>query len=245
MKVLSPKTQYNLANARTYFEEHLGSGDYYSEGQKVRGEWTGAGAQRLCLNGEVSKEEFHALCENRHPHSRARLTQQSPRTPALKPGTRQRHAPKRRIFYDFTISPPKSVSIACLAGNNPEIAVAHGQAIKEAVSEMEQFAATRVRRAGAPDIVSLIDICLSCLLMVQPSVMAEVLTSKEARERGLITRILPVRLDVPPTLDDGVILQLKEGVEERWHGLGIGILRLRFSKEPPAGSLVLKKPENC
>jgi hypothetical protein len=54
-----------------------------------------------------------------------------------------------------------------------------------------------------------------------------------------------VRLDVPPTLDDGVILQLKEGVEERWHGLGIGILRLRFSKEPPAGSLVLKKPENC
>jgi len=149
MKVLSPKTQYNLANARTYFEEHLGSGDYYSEGQKVRGEWTGAGAQRLCLNGEVSKEEFHALCENRHPHSRARLTQQSPRTPALKPGTRQRHAPKRRIFYDFTISPPKSVSIACLAGNDPEIAVAHGQAIKEAVSEMEQFAATRVRRAGA------------------------------------------------------------------------------------------------
>ena len=69
--------------------------------------------------------------------------------------------------------------------------------------------------------------------MVQPSVMAEVLTSKEARERGLITRILPVRLDVPPTLDDGVLLQLQEGVEERWHGLGIGILRLRFSKEAP------------
>jgi hypothetical protein len=87
--------------------------------------------------------------------------------------------------------------------------------------------------SGTPDIVSLTDICLSCLLMVQPSVMAEVLASKEARERGLITRILPVRLDVPPTLDDGVTLQLKEGVEERWHGLGIGILRLRFSKEAP------------
>lgn len=87
--------------------------------------------------------------------------------------------------------------------------------------------------SGAPDIVSLTDICLSCLLMVQPSVMAEVLTSKEARERGLITRILPVRLDVPPTLDDGVILQLQEGVEEGWQGLGLGILRLRFSKEAP------------
>jgi len=33
--VLTAKTQYNLANAREYFEEHLCVGDYYDEGQRV------------------------------------------------------------------------------------------------------------------------------------------------------------------------------------------------------------------
>jgi hypothetical protein len=87
--------------------------------------------------------------------------------------------------------------------------------------------------SGALDIVSLKDICLSCLLMVQPSVMAEVLASKEARERGLVTRILPVRIDVPPVLDDGIPLQLQEGVEEEWQDLGRWILIRRFGKEAP------------
>lgn len=87
--------------------------------------------------------------------------------------------------------------------------------------------------SGAPDIVALTDICLSCLLMVQPSVMTEVLVSKEARERGLITRILPVRLDVPPVLDDGAVLHLQGGVEESWNRLCIGILRQRFSNPTP------------
>ena len=87
--------------------------------------------------------------------------------------------------------------------------------------------------SGAPDIVYLKDICLSCLLMVQPFVMGEVLTSKEARERGLVTRILPVRLDVPPTLDDGLVRHLAEGVEECWrHSIQL-ILSRRFSKDAP------------
>ena len=34
--MVSAKTQYNLANAREYFEEHLCVGDYYDEGEKLR-----------------------------------------------------------------------------------------------------------------------------------------------------------------------------------------------------------------
>src|SRR4051812_34140678 len=45
--MLSPKTQYNLANAKSYFEEHLCVGDYYSETQRVQGEWLGNGAAML------------------------------------------------------------------------------------------------------------------------------------------------------------------------------------------------------
>ena len=33
--MLTAKTQYNLTNAREYFEEHLCVGDYYYEGHPV------------------------------------------------------------------------------------------------------------------------------------------------------------------------------------------------------------------
>ena len=49
--VVTAKTQYNLKNAREYFEEHLCVGDYYQEGQKVAGEWFGIGAAALGLSG--------------------------------------------------------------------------------------------------------------------------------------------------------------------------------------------------
>ena len=44
--MVTAKTQYNLANAREYFEEHLCVCDYYDEGQRVSGEWCGIGAAR-------------------------------------------------------------------------------------------------------------------------------------------------------------------------------------------------------
>jgi len=34
--VVTAKAQYNPANAREYFEEHLCVGDYYDEGERVR-----------------------------------------------------------------------------------------------------------------------------------------------------------------------------------------------------------------
>src|SRR5437870_9801353 len=49
-RVVTAKTQYNLKNAREYFEEHICVGDYYNEGQRVAGEWSGLGAEWLGLN---------------------------------------------------------------------------------------------------------------------------------------------------------------------------------------------------
>ncbi len=54
--MLSPKTQYNLKNAQQYFEEHLCAGDYYSEGQRIRGQWFGKGAEALGLRGDVGRD---------------------------------------------------------------------------------------------------------------------------------------------------------------------------------------------
>ena len=148
--MLSPKTQYNLKNAKEYFEEHLCVGDYYSEGEHVAGQWIGKGAEMLGLRGRVERDEFLNLCENLHPHTGELLTQRRKTTRrAVDEKGDDREAANRRVFYDFTISPPKDVSILALVGADERIADAHDRAVTAAIVELEQFAATRVRSAGS------------------------------------------------------------------------------------------------
>ena len=84
---------------RSYFDEHLSQNDYYAAGEIRPGQWIGAGAERLGLNNAVTREQFHALCENRNPEDGERLTQ------------RQQKENQRRVFFDFTCAAPKSVSV--------------------------------------------------------------------------------------------------------------------------------------
>ena len=140
--MVTAKTQYNLKNAKEYFEEHLCVGDYYDEGQRVTGQWFGSGAERLGLSSKVGAEAFLRLCENRHPASGETLTQRLNTMRMDKAGD---NAANRRIFYDFTFSPPKSVSVAALVGADDRILEAHAQAVRSAMKEFEAFATTRVR----------------------------------------------------------------------------------------------------
>lgn len=148
--MLSPKTQYNLKNAKEYFEEHLCVGDYYSECEKISGQWVCKGAARLGLRGHVKRDEFLHLCENLHPQTGELLTQRQKTTRWVvdEKGDEWETA-NRRVFSDFTISPPKDVSILALVGADDRITVAHDRAIALAIAELEQFAATRVRSAGS------------------------------------------------------------------------------------------------
>jgi conjugative relaxase-like TrwC/TraI family protein len=143
--MVTAKTQYNLKNAREYFEEHLCVGDYYDEGQRVSGEWIGFGAERLGLNGKVRADDFLRLCENQHPATGEKLTPEL-KTTRIKDG---RTVADRRIFYDFTFSPPKSVSLAGFLGDDERIFKAHDRAARVALKHFEDFAATRVRIGGA------------------------------------------------------------------------------------------------
>ena len=139
--MVTAKTQYSLTNAKGYFEEHLCVGDYYTEGQRVAGEWIGLGAEQLGLSGKVHAGEFLRLCNNQHPATGELLTQR------LKTTRRDGDeiAANRRIFYDFTFSPPKSVSLAAFVGGDTRILESHAKAVRSAVREFEAFAATRVR----------------------------------------------------------------------------------------------------
>jgi conjugative relaxase-like TrwC/TraI family protein len=128
--------QKNLGDAESYFDEHLSQNDYYAAGEIRPGQWIGAGAERLGLKGEVTREHFHALCENRNPATGERLTQRQ-----LKEG-------QRRVFYDFTCSAPKSVSVLAVTLADERLVTAHEEATRIAFRELETFAATRVRKQG-------------------------------------------------------------------------------------------------
>jgi conjugative relaxase-like TrwC/TraI family protein len=133
----------NLQSAKEYFREHLSTGDYYAEGQTISGEWFGEAAEKLGLKGKVGEREFLALCEGLNPTTGDWLT-------ARKNSTRiedGKVAANRRVFYDFTFSPPKSVSVVALY-QDVRIVELHDRAVGMAMVELEKFAATRVRRDG-------------------------------------------------------------------------------------------------
>ena len=128
--------QKNLGDAESYFDEHLSQNDYYAAGEIRPGQWIGMGAERLGLKSEVTREQFHALCENQNPETGERLTQRQ-----LKEG-------RRRVFYDFTCSAPKSVSVLAVTLDDERLVTAHEVAARLAFRELETFAATRVRKQG-------------------------------------------------------------------------------------------------
>jgi conjugative relaxase-like TrwC/TraI family protein len=147
--MLATKAQYSLRDAKRYFQEHLSAGDYYSENQAIAGQWIGKGAEALGLSKITNVEEFLRLCENLHPLTGQRLTlrHKTTRHEIGLDGTEHESA-NRRVFYDFTFSPPKSVSIAALVGDDTRIVKAHEQAAAAALGQLESFASTRVRKKG-------------------------------------------------------------------------------------------------
>src|SRR5207248_9243832 len=134
---------FNLTNAKEYFREHLGAGDYYSEGHKIEGEWIGQGAEKLGLKGFVTEEEFIALCEGKHPETGQRLGQ---RLNSVRHEDDEVKA-NRRIFYDLTIAPPKSVSVVAL-NQDDRILKLHEKAVRQAMRELEKLAGARIRKSG-------------------------------------------------------------------------------------------------
>ncbi len=135
--MFTAKPQKNRGAATTYFDEHLSHNDYYTQGEEQAGYWLGKGAERLGLKeaGTVSREAFLRLCDNLHPQTGDKLT--------------PLQLAQRRVFFDFTCSAPKSVSILSVTMQDRRILEAHREASNRAMKELEAFVATRVRRGGA------------------------------------------------------------------------------------------------
>jgi conjugative relaxase-like TrwC/TraI family protein len=133
--MITARPQKNLVRAKAYFREHLAHGNYYSEGQKVAGVQFGQGAVRLGLDpGQpVTAQADARLGDNLHPVTGARLT------------VRQRKV-DRRVFHDFVVAPPKSVSVLALVVGNTRILEANLASSEVALREMERVRWFKLRR---------------------------------------------------------------------------------------------------
>src|SRR5207249_613780 len=79
-----------------------------------------------------------------HPRTGEKLTQRMNSSRTNQDG---HEVANRRVFYDFTLSPPKSVSVVGLYQDD-RILEAHNLAVRQAMTELEKFAETRVRKGG-------------------------------------------------------------------------------------------------
>jgi conjugative relaxase-like TrwC/TraI family protein len=129
-----------------YAQRHLEHSDYYDEQRRVQGEWQGRGAELLGLRGNVTQEQFEAVREGLHPETGEYLR---PRHSADRVTVNGSEQSKARSLYDLTFSAPKSVSIQAMVGGDERLIAAHDKAVRAALAEAENHAATRVRMHGA------------------------------------------------------------------------------------------------
>lgn len=127
----------SAAAARQYYAEGLKREDYYSEGQEIVGKWYGKAAKKLGLAGNVKPEQFAALVENRHPVTGKRLT--------------PRNVADRIVGYDLNFHAPKSLSVLYALTGEKELLSAFREAVVGTMAELEERAATRIRKKGAAE----------------------------------------------------------------------------------------------
>lgn len=121
--------------AKSYFSDALSKSDYYLSDQELPAKWHGRAAKLLGLEGEVRKEQFFALAENRHPVTGGAVT----------PGGNREY---RRVGYDINFHCPKSVSILHGMGVDDQILPAFETSVEETMIDMEKDMQTRVRLCG-------------------------------------------------------------------------------------------------
>lgn len=131
-----------MSRGTGYAQKYLEQTDYYAEGEKVKGQWFGKGAEKLGLSGEVQHAHFERVRQGFDPLTGEMLRQRKSADRTAEDGTKQSEG---RNLYDFTFSAPKSISIMAILGGDARLIEAHDRAVQEALAEMERSAATRVR----------------------------------------------------------------------------------------------------
>jgi conjugative relaxase-like TrwC/TraI family protein len=115
-----------------YYDDVKSLADYHSV---AIGIWGGKGAELLGLRGEVLKEAFVDLLENRNPTTKKPLTARTKKN--------------RRAAYEITVSVPKSLSLYMEFSGDKFFERLPRETFLEVMAEVEAYVQARVRKGGA------------------------------------------------------------------------------------------------
>ncbi len=136
----------SAGQAQAYHKEEFANAkeNYYTEGERVRGEWQGQLAQRWGLTGEVQEQQFARLSEGQHPQTGEQLVRHQTAREYLNDKGATVHSMEHRAGWDATFSAPKSVSLTALVGGDDRVREAHRESVRVALDEMEKYAQARM-----------------------------------------------------------------------------------------------------
>jgi conjugative relaxase-like TrwC/TraI family protein len=136
----------SAGQAQAYHKEEFANaqGNYYSQGETIRGEWHGQLAEEWGLRGDVQEEHFARLANGQHPMTGEQLV----RYQAAREYTNERgetvSTMEHRAGWDATFSAPKSVSLTALVGGDEHVREAHRESVKVALNELEKYVQARI-----------------------------------------------------------------------------------------------------
>ncbi len=136
----------SAGQARTYHQEEFSNAqeNYYSEGERIRGEWHGKLAEKWELHGGVQEEQFRRLSDGQHPITGEQLVRyQTAREYVSEQGSMVK-AMEHRAGWDATFSAPKSVSLTALVGGDERVREAHQASVGVALDELERYVQARL-----------------------------------------------------------------------------------------------------
>ncbi len=108
----------STGQAQTYHKEEFANAqeNYYSEGDRIRGEWHGRLAQEWGLSGEVREERFQRLANGQHPITGEQLVGRQTTREYVNGRGETVSTMEHRAGWDATFSAPKSVSLTAPRG---------------------------------------------------------------------------------------------------------------------------------
>jgi len=136
----------SAGQARAYHAEEFSNAreNYYSEGERITGEWHGKLAEQWGLRGEVREEHFQRLSEGQHPATGEQLVgRQAVREYVNEHGEKIKTM-EHRAGWDGTFSAPKSVSLTALVGGDERVREAHRESVGVALDELEKYVQARL-----------------------------------------------------------------------------------------------------
>lgn len=128
------------SDLRKYQARHLAANDYYEKSKSVEGRRQGGNLAAFGLEAgtRVEGRAFSEMADGK-------------RGDGTGASWIQRHGRERRPFYDFTVSAPKSFSVACIVGGDERIREWHGKAVDAALKAVEADTRRRMRNQGFND----------------------------------------------------------------------------------------------